>query len=103
MHQLDFWNRDLYYSSLQVERIPIEKLISTMRMVNQKLVIEESGVPYIEHLVKVKSALYHNGFGHPFVVGKDLLFQLIFQKIKKITFHFIAHYYKTFFKKEKKN
>ncbi|SDY86772.1 HD domain-containing protein [Bacillus sp. 166amftsu] len=102
MDQLDFWNRDLYYSSLQVERIPIEKLISTMRMVNQKLVIEESGVPYIEHLVKVKSALYHNGFGHPFVVGKDLLFQLIFQKIKEDNISFYSPLLQNFFQKREK-
>jgi len=32
----------------------------------------------------VKSSLYHNGFGHPFVVGKDLLLLLIFQKIQEL-------------------
>ncbi|PFK39239.1 metal-dependent phosphohydrolase [Bacillus cereus] len=99
MDQLDFWNRDLHYSSLKLERIPIEKLISTMRIVNQKLVIEEAGVPYIEHLVKVKSSLYHNGFGHPFIIGKDLLLQEIFRVMQEEKIPFVTSELKVFFNK----
>ncbi|PEY37555.1 metal-dependent phosphohydrolase [Bacillus cereus] len=100
MDQLDFWNRDLYYSSLGLERVPIEKLISTMRIVNQKLVIEEAGVPYIEHLVKVKKSLYDNGFGHPFIVGKDLLLQEIFRMMQEEKTPFVTSELKVFFNKK---
>ncbi|WP_459502957.1 HD domain-containing protein [Bacillus sp. C1] len=100
MDQLDFWNRDLHYSSLKLERVPIEKFISTMRIVNQKLVIEEAGIPYIEHLVKVKNSLYHSGFGHPFVVGKDLLLQKIFHMMQEEKIPFVTSELKVFFHKQ---
>jgi HD superfamily phosphohydrolase len=89
MDQLDFWNRDLYYSTLELEGLRIEELIANMRFINGKLVIEESGIPLIEQLMKIKEGLYNNGFGHPFVVGKDLLLQCIFKKIeeKKLPFY----------------
>ena len=45
MDQLDFWNRDLYYSSLELEGLQIEELIANMRLIDDKLVIEESGIP----------------------------------------------------------
>ncbi|MEH7460254.1 HD domain-containing protein, partial [Bacillus sp. JJ1127] len=99
MDQLDFWNRDLYYSSLELEGIPIEHLISTMRFINQKLVIEEAGIPYIEQLVKVKKELYNQGFGHPFVVGKDLLLKFIFYKIQELQFPFYSPVLQNFFYK----
>lgn len=88
MDQLDFWNRDLYYSSLEIGGLRIEELIATMRFISGKLVIEESGIPYIEQLMKMKEELYNKGFGHPFVIGKDLLLQSIFQKVmeKNLTF-----------------
>ena len=70
MDQLDFWNRDLYYSSLELEGLQIEELIANMRLIDDKLVIEESGIPFIEQLMKMKEELYNNGFGHPFVIGK---------------------------------
>lgn len=89
MDQLDFWNRDLYYSSLELEGIEIKALISTMRFIDGKLVIEENGIPYIEQLIQMKKDLYNQGFGHPFVVGKDLILQFIFKKIeeKNISLH----------------
>ncbi|WP_002147315.1 HD domain-containing protein [Bacillus cereus] len=89
MDQLDFWNRDLYYSSLELEGIEIKALISTMRFIDGKLVIEENGIPYIEQLIQMKKDLYNHGFGHPFVVGKDLILQFIFKKIeeKNISLH----------------
>ena len=62
MDQLDFWNRDLYYSSLELEGLQIEELIANMRLIDDKLVIEESGIPFIEQLMKMKEELYNNGF-----------------------------------------
>ena len=64
MDQLDFWNRDLYYSSLELEGLQIEELIANMRLIDDKLVIEESGIPFIEQLMKMKEELYNNGFGY---------------------------------------
>lgn len=62
MDQLDFWNRDIYYSSLELEGLQIEELIANMRLIDGKLVIEESGIPFIEQLMKMKEGLYNNGF-----------------------------------------
>ncbi|WP_153019514.1 hypothetical protein [Bacillus gaemokensis] len=97
--QLDYWNRDLYYSSLQLEPISIDNIILTMRYRGDRLVIEEKGIPYIEHLVKVKKNLYDTGFGHPFVVGKDLLLQEIFRMMQEEKIPFVTSELKVFFSK----
>ncbi|MGG0290551.1 HD domain-containing protein [Bacillus pacificus] len=100
MDQLDFWNRDLYYSTLELKGLRIEELIASMRFINCKLVIEESGIPLIEQLMKMKEGLYNNGFGHPFVIGKDLLLQSIFQKITEKNLKFYTPELQNFFHKE---
>ncbi|PKJ54181.1 HD domain-containing protein [Bacillus sp. SN10] len=100
MDQLDFWNRDLYYSTLELEGLRIEELIASMRFINGKLVIEESGIPLIEQLMKMKEGLYNNGFGHPFVIGKDLLLQSIFQKVMEKNLKFYTTELQNFFYKE---
>ncbi|MGE7881869.1 HD domain-containing protein [Bacillus sp. NPDC094077] len=102
MDQLDFWNRDLYYSSLELDGLRIEELIANMRFINDKLVIEEQGIPLIEKLMKMKEGLYNNGFGHPFVIGKDLLLQSIFQKIKEKNLSFYIPELQNFFHKGEK-
>ncbi|MCC2499643.1 HD domain-containing protein [Bacillus paranthracis] len=100
MDQLDFWNRDLYYSNLELEGLRIEELIASMRFINGKLVIEESGIPLIEQLMKMKEGLYNNGFGHPFVIGKDLLLQSIFRKVMEKNLKFYTPELQNFFYKE---
>ncbi|MGG3403434.1 metal-dependent phosphohydrolase [Bacillus cereus] len=100
MDQLDFWNRDLYYSNLELEGLRIEELIASMRFINGKLVIEESGIPLIEQLMKMKEGLYNNGFGHPFVIGKDLLLQSIFRKVMEKNLKFYNPELQNFFYKE---
>ncbi|EJQ71188.1 HD domain-containing protein [Bacillus mycoides] len=102
MDQLDFWNRDLYYSSLELEGIEIKELIASMRFIDGKLVIEETGIPFIEQLIKMKKELYNNGFGHPFVVGKDLLLQSIFKKIEEKKLSFYTLELQNFFRKVEK-
>ncbi|WP_242235062.1 HD domain-containing protein [Bacillus cereus group sp. BfR-BA-01316] len=102
MDQLDFWNRDLYYSTLELEGLRIEELIANMRFINGKLVIEESGIPLIEQLMKMKEGLYNNGFGHPFVIGKDLLLQSIFKKIEEKNLSFYTPELQNFFHKGEK-
>ncbi|CGG65651.1 HD domain-containing protein [Streptococcus pneumoniae] len=102
MDQLDFWNRDLYYSSLELEGLQIEGLIANMRLIDGKLVIEESGIPFIEQLMKMKEGLYNNGFGHPFVIGKDILLQTIFKMIEEKNLSFYTPELQNFFHKGEK-
>ncbi|MEB2641601.1 HD domain-containing protein [Bacillus cereus] len=102
MDQLDFWNRDIYYSSLELEGLQIEELIANMRLIDGKLVIEESGIPFIEQLMKMKEGLYNNGFGHPFVIGKDILLQTIFKMIEEKNLSFYTPGLQNFFHKGEK-
>ena len=94
MDQLDFWNRDLYYSSLELEGLRIEELIG---VINDKLVIEE-GIPLIEQLMKMKEVLYNNGFTR--LVGKDLLLQKIL-KDRRENLSFYTPELQNFYEREK--
>lgn len=98
--QLDYWNRDLYYSSLSLELLPIDEFISAMCYINHQLVIKEAGIPLIEQLVDIKQHLYHNGFGHPFVIGKDLLFQELFREVRENNILFSNRVLHNFFMKK---
>lgn len=95
--QLDYWNRDLYHFSLSLELFPINEFISTIRYMNKQLVIEEAGIPFMEQLVHIKQRLYHDGFGHPFVIGKDLLFQEIFREVRENNIPFSSSVLHNFF------
>lgn len=82
MDQMDFWNRDLFYSNIDMDPINMNNFIATMSYTENKLVISIDGIPYVEKLMDIKRALYEKGFGHPFVVGKDLLLKEIFKEVK---------------------
>ncbi|QHE52826.1 HD domain-containing protein [Pontibacillus sp. HMF3514] len=67
--QLDFWNRDLYHSSINIDQMNLDNLIHSLKIVDRKLVIGLEGIKEIEQMIKIKRALYNEGFGHPFVIG----------------------------------
>ena len=73
-----------------------------MRLIDDKLVIEESGIPFIEQLMKMKEELYNNGFGHPFVIGKDILLQTILKMIEEKNLSFYTPELQNFFHKGEK-
>ncbi|NDI35485.1 HD domain-containing protein [Chengkuizengella sediminis] len=83
LDQLDFWNRDLYYSRIQIRPFDINRLTDSLRFKEDKLMINVDGVPEIECMISMKKTLYKNGFGHPFVVGKDLILKEIYKRVIK--------------------
>ncbi|MDX8366744.1 HD domain-containing protein [Cytobacillus sp. IB215665] len=87
LDQLDFWNRDLYYSHLHINPYDIDILIDSLRLKGNTLMIDVSAVPQIERMISMKESLYKYGFGHPFVVGKDLLIQEIFKTVVREDIH----------------
>lgn len=78
LDQMDFWNRDLYYSSIELDLMDLNKLISSFLIFENKLIIDITGINEIEQMIRIKQALYNEGFGHPFVIGKDKLLKNIF-------------------------
>ncbi|WP_062104597.1 HD domain-containing protein [Bacillus niameyensis] len=78
--QLDFWNRDLHHSLINTSPLNLKTLLSALEIVENKIVINNSGIAEIEKMIKIKESLYKQGFGNPFVVGKDFLLKDIFEE-----------------------
>ncbi|WP_456278800.1 HD domain-containing protein [Bacillus sp. AK128] len=78
LDQLDFWNRDLYYSRIDLKPLNLDSLLSCFIIKDNKVCITNNGIQQIEQMIRIKNALYHKGFGHPFIIGKDILLKEIF-------------------------
>ncbi|WP_422659657.1 HD domain-containing protein [Paenibacillus sp. EC2-1] len=78
--KLDYHLRDLYYSGINCESYNLNKLINGLRTHNDLLVITPEIIQEVEKLVTIKRRLFEEGFGHPDVMGKDVLLKLLFNR-----------------------
>ncbi|MEF3302251.1 HD domain-containing protein [Paenibacillus sp. GYB003] len=77
---LDYNSRDLHHSGIAERPLALGAVIGAMDVRETKLVLRPEAVPQIERLVRIRRALFEQGFQHPDVIGKDVLLKLLFKR-----------------------
>lgn len=65
--QMDYLMRDSHYTGVAMGNIDIYRLLSTMKVVNDRLCISRSGAPAAEGLMVSRSLMYTSVYFHPTV------------------------------------
>ena len=65
--QMDYLMRDAHYTGVVMGNIDIDRILSTMRVVNDRICIFHSGAPAAEGLMVSRSLMYTSVYFHPTV------------------------------------
>ena len=65
--QMDYLMRDAHYTGVVMGNIDIDRLLTTMRVVNDRLCISRSGAPAAEGLMVSRSLMFSSVYFHPTV------------------------------------
>lgn len=82
--KLDYHNRDLFFSNLRMDVVNLELLISGFLLRDGKLVLLEDRLSEVEKFLQIRSELFAEVFGHPIVIGYDLLLKMVFARAKQL-------------------
>lgn len=80
--KLDYHNRDLVHSNLNIPPIDLELLISGLSIRNGMFVVAEDRLSEIEKMIRIRRNLFEQVFAHPIVVGYDLLLKMVFDRAR---------------------
>ena len=70
--RLDYLVRDAHYTGVSTG-VDAGRLITTMTMVDENLVVHQGGLPAVEALLTARFAMYPTVYFHPFVRGAELM------------------------------
>jgi len=70
--RLDYLVRDAHYTGVSTG-VDAGRLITTMVMVDENLVVRQGGLPAVEALLTARFAMYPTVYFHPFVRGAELM------------------------------
>lgn len=82
--KLDYHARDLIASKIDGVSFSIDDLISQLEWENGELVIEASGIPFVEQYLHVRRALFLKVFCHLNTVAKDILLKKVLLRAHQI-------------------
>jgi HD superfamily phosphohydrolase len=63
--QMDYLLRDAHYTGVMMGKIDLDRLLTTMRVVNDRICIQRSGAPAAEGLMVSRALMYSSVYFHP--------------------------------------
>lgn len=80
--RMDYLLRDAYFSGTSYGKFDLERLLRTMRVVNDSLVVKKSGVHTIEDYILARYHMYWQVYFHPICRSVEALLQSFFKRLK---------------------
>ncbi|MGI6569144.1 MAG: HD domain-containing protein [Erysipelotrichaceae bacterium] len=79
--RMDYLLRDSYFSGTKYGEFDLERILRTMRVADDKLVIKASGMHTIEDYIMARYHMYWQVYYHPVSRSYDTLLQKVFQRL----------------------
>lgn len=80
--RMDYLLRDAYFSGTSYGKFDLERLLRTMRVVDNKLVIKRSGVHTVEDYIMARYHMYWQVYYHPVSRSVEALLYGFFKRLK---------------------
>ena len=80
--RMDYLLRDAYFSGTSYGNFDLERMLRTMRIVDQKLVVKHSGVHTIEDYIIARYHMYWQVYYHPISRSVEVLLMGLFKRLK---------------------
>jgi uncharacterized protein len=82
MDRLDYLRRDSYYTGVVEGRIGVERIIKTMRVHDERIVIESRGMHAVENFLIARRMMYWQVYLHKTILAGDHLLQSIIRRAR---------------------
>lgn len=82
--RMDYLLRDAYFTGTSYGNFDIQRVIRTIRIVDNHLVIKESGIHTIEDYIIARYHMYWQVYYHPIVRSAEGMLSKLFERIKEV-------------------
>ncbi len=85
--RMDYLLRDAYFSGTSYGRFDLERVLRTLRVRNQLLVVKESGIHSVEDYIMARYHMYWQVYYHPIARSFEIILYLIFKRMREKNIH----------------
>ncbi|MGL5541156.1 MAG: HD domain-containing protein [Erysipelotrichaceae bacterium] len=85
--RMDYLLRDAYFTGTSYGNFDLERIIRTIRVKDDRLVLKESGIHSVEDYIMARYHMYWQVYYHPIARNYEALLQGIFQRMKELYQH----------------
>lgn len=82
--RMDYLLRDAYFSGTSYGNFDIERILRTVRVKDEKIVVKESGMHSVEDYIMARYHMYWQVYFHPVARSFEYILKLIFKRMKDI-------------------
>lgn len=82
--RMDYLLRDSYFTGTTYGSFDLERVIRTMRVVDQKIVVKESGIHSVEDYIMARYHMYWQVYFHPIARSYETILTSIFKRMKDV-------------------
>lgn len=90
--RMDYLLRDAYFTGTSYGNFDLERMIRTIRVKNQKIVVKESGIHTVEDYIMARYHMYWQVYYHPIARSYEMILQSLFQRMRDL-YEFDPHYF----------
>lgn len=80
--RMDYLLRDAYFSGTSYGAFDLERILRTIRVKNNTIVVKESGIHSIEDYIMARYHMYWQVYYHPCCRSYEILLQKLFERMK---------------------
>jgi len=84
MDRLDYLKRDSFYTGVLEGSIGVDRIIKTLRVHQDQIVIERKGIYAIENYIMARHLMYMQVYLHKTVLSADKLIRSVFQRARDL-------------------
>lgn len=82
--RMDYLLRDAYFTGTSYGNFDLERILRTMRVKDQKIVMKESGIHSVEDYIMARYHMYWQVYYHPVTRSYEAILCSIFQRMKDL-------------------
>jgi HD superfamily phosphohydrolase len=84
LDRLDYLRRDSFFTGVSEGTVGINRILKTMRVFNNNIVIEKKGIYALENYIIARRLMYMQVYLHKTVLSADTLLRSIFQRVSEL-------------------
>lgn len=85
--RMDYLLRDAYFTGTSYGAFDLERILRTIRVKDQKIVVKESGIHSVEDYIMARYHMYWQVYYHPVCRSYEFLLQKVFQRMRYLYKH----------------
>ncbi len=84
LDRLDYLRRDSFFTGVSEGAVGINRILKTMRVLNNNIVIEKKGIYAVENYILSRRLMYMQVYLHKTVLSADALLRNIFKRVRHL-------------------